>query len=131
MEGAEIKKCTEYVCEKCDYTCLKKFNWDRHCETAKHLGNFWKQENEPKKETFQCELCKKEYQTSAGLWKHKKVCKKGGRDEEKGGNDVITKELVISLLKQNHELQTALIEALKQSSSQNAAQSNNKYKVRY
>jgi hypothetical protein len=26
----------EYYCESCDYTCSKKYSWDRHLFTAKH-----------------------------------------------------------------------------------------------
>ena len=26
-----------YYCEKCDFTCCKKYSWERHMETSKHI----------------------------------------------------------------------------------------------
>ena len=34
--GAKTSTC-EYYCNICDYKCFKKFNWDRHLSTSKHL----------------------------------------------------------------------------------------------
>ena len=27
----------EYYCDGCDYKCCKKYNWDKHIMTAKHI----------------------------------------------------------------------------------------------
>ena len=27
----------EFYCEKCDFNCFKKYSWDRHLNTAKHI----------------------------------------------------------------------------------------------
>ena len=42
----------KFYCEKCDYTCFKKSNWEKHLETSKHSGNKKKTKN-----VAVCELC--------------------------------------------------------------------------
>jgi len=91
-----------YYCEKCDYTCCKKYNWEKHLLTAKHLnenegdnsvainGKKWQQE------TFKCEFCNKEYQHRQNLWRHNKKCTKNDEPSDK--------QLILQILKQNSEL---------------------------
>jgi hypothetical protein len=31
------KKGTEYVCITCDFKCFKKYSWERHISTVKHI----------------------------------------------------------------------------------------------
>ena len=31
------KVANNYYCEKCDYTCSKLYNWNKHLDTAKHI----------------------------------------------------------------------------------------------
>jgi len=104
----------EYVCESCDYKCSKRFNWDRHVLTAKHLqetnGNILetkKEQNEQKGQIkeFTCENCNKEFKTRSGLWKHKKNCNEDIKNnEEVQNNENDDKELIMMLVKQNSEL---------------------------
>jgi hypothetical protein len=91
----------KYNCIKCDYTCSKKYNWDKHIMTAKHnmeitgsstCGKKWQ-----KVAISTCNNCKKEFKTQAGLWKHKQKC-------TNNDNDIDKDELIITLLKQNAEL---------------------------
>jgi hypothetical protein len=42
----------KFYCEKCDYTCFKKSNWEKHLETSKHSGN-----KKKSKKVAVCELC--------------------------------------------------------------------------
>jgi hypothetical protein len=93
---------TEYYCKNCDYKCCKKYNWNKHLSTTKHLnmtkgdilvagcGKKWQ------KETFICEFCNKEYQHRQGLWRHNKTCN--------NKLEISDKELFMMLLKQNSEL---------------------------
>jgi hypothetical protein len=40
---------SKYYCQSCDYTCCKKYNWEKHLDTSKHKkcsmeiesGNKW------------------------------------------------------------------------------------------
>jgi len=41
-----------FHCDKCDYTCFKKSNWDKHLETQKHSGS-----KKKSKKLAICELC--------------------------------------------------------------------------
>jgi hypothetical protein len=42
----------KFYCDKCDYTCYKKSNWDKHIETLKHSG-----ERKVSKKLAICDLC--------------------------------------------------------------------------
>jgi hypothetical protein len=65
------KICKKYVCEKCDYTCSRKFLWLQHIKTIKHNGN--KRKHLETKNMHNC-LCGKIYKTRGGLHKHKSKC---------------------------------------------------------
>jgi hypothetical protein len=116
----------EYYCEKCDYKCSKKFNWDKHILTSKHLrvtqGDIFvaKVAKSSKPQIYSCEICNKEYLSRNGLWKHKKFCL-----EQKTDDDVSTKQLILLMLQQNNKVQDALIEMSKQISTTNNNTTNN------
>lgn len=69
-----------FVCELCHYNCCKKFNWDRHILSSKHIKETngtnleTKYEQNEQNKEFACENCNKEFKTRSGLWKHKKGC---------------------------------------------------------
>jgi hypothetical protein len=119
----------DFICVNCDYKCSKKFNWDRHILTAKHIKSTTvnkiatkNEQNEQKRVKYICENCDKEYNDRTGLWRHKtkgccakKNCKtkeesESESEEEKKHNNLLDKELldkdslIIELLKQNKEL---------------------------
>jgi hypothetical protein len=58
------KKKLKYYCEKCDFSCNQKCDWERHIARPKHLNV-----NNFKLECF----CGKTYSTHSGLWKHRKI----------------------------------------------------------
>jgi hypothetical protein len=66
---------TEYYCEKCDFNCGKKSNYEKHILTRKHQTNYnelqEKEQKPPKK--YNCN-CGKEYNYRQGLYTHKKIC---------------------------------------------------------
>jgi Txe/YoeB family toxin of Txe-Axe toxin-antitoxin module len=108
----------EYVCKKCDFKCSKKYSWERHILTAKHqmetLGdNFGAKKGTD--EIYQCENCNKIYSSRNGLWKHKKCC----NNDNTNNNSVLEingfsdKELIIMLMKKNDELQSMMMEVIK------------------
>jgi hypothetical protein len=57
----------KFNCEKCNYGCSKKGDFNKHIRSAKHnaetVGN-----------DYSCSNCTKNFKTRSGLWKHKKVC---------------------------------------------------------
>jgi hypothetical protein len=104
MSGTNFKQKTSkhFCCEKCQYITDRKSNFLTHLTTAKHFkemsGNNFKQKTS---NTCICNICNKTYQTSSGLWKHKKVCNTTETNKE---DDITEKELIIMLLKQNSQL---------------------------
>jgi hypothetical protein len=120
MEILEIeikqKLSKKYCCEKCNYNTERKSNLDNHLLSAKHIlelnGNEFKQKLSTK---HNCENCKKIYETSAGLWKHKKKCVKNEEKEKKEENIIesennISPELILNIIQQNQEFKDLLLE---------------------
>jgi hypothetical protein len=99
----------DYYCKICDYKCCKRFNFDRHLLTPKHIKEIDRKQKRAKNEQneqsiikeFECEKCNKIYQTNAGLWKHKKLCAK---EVIITNNEAPDKELIMMLVKQNSQL---------------------------
>ena len=118
MEILEIeikqKLSKKYCCEKCNYNTERKSNLDNHLLSAKHIlelnGNEFKQKLSTK---HNCENCKKIYETSAGLWKHKKKCLKKEEKNNIEDVDISDKNLILTLIQQNNELQKQMLEVIK------------------
>jgi len=77
INGKKYKN--KYYCEKCDYTCCKKFNMNRHLTASKHIMETNGTDLETKtskNEQLQKNTCKcgKQYKNKSGLWKHHKKC---------------------------------------------------------
>ena len=110
--GNKVAK--NYYCEKCDYKCSKLYNWNKHINTAKHnqeiFGNDFVAESGKKvAKKYSCQKCEKYFHTNAGLWKHNNKCL-GGEQQNNNNNNEISQETILSILKQNSELQHMLIE---------------------
>ncbi len=106
----------KYCCEKCNYNTDRKSNLDNHLLSAKHImelnGNEIKQKLSTK---HNCENCNKKYETSAGLWKHKKKCLIKETKEIKDSiidaeNNNISPELILNIIQQNQEFKDLLLE---------------------
>jgi len=109
--GAKTSKtsCEEYICEKCDYKCCKKYNWDRHILTAKHQSatnsNIWQPITSKNEQSYKltCQNCNKEYKDRTGLWRHKQKC-------SHKQNETHDKEIIMMLIKDNSEVKTMMME---------------------
>ena len=117
----------DYVCIECDYKCSKRFNWDRHILTSKHIKstnsnkiatkNEQNEQNEQIKE-FTCENCNKQYKDRSGLWRHKQKCKSTSESESETDEDTknletTDKELMLALIKDSSELKNMIMEVIK------------------
>ena len=91
---------TEFVCDKCDYTCFHQSKYDRHLGTAKHRRI--KMDKKEEITTYNCE-CGKKYNYQSGLCKHKKTC------NYKTPEEILKNEMKDIIKKQNEE-QRRLIE---------------------
>ena len=131
----------EFNCDYCDYICLKKSDYTKHCLTKKHKNatnrDLIQQEN---RQTFTCS-CGKSYTHRASLFNHKKLCKVHIEilEQDNGSIDVSIKSdlkqltnMVIELVKSNADLQKQLIDACRNSTitnnnnNTNTINSNNK-----
>ena len=100
-----------YVCERCDFICSKKYNWERHILTTKHIQVTKSEqivtEKGQKGQKNCCENCGKEYLSRNGLWKHKQKCnqEKYQHKQETTKNEInFDKDLFMMLINQNKEL---------------------------
>jgi len=107
----------EFKCKNCDYNTCRKSQYDRHLLTSKHIKNVEILQNTtflvPKVLEFICNSCNKKYKHHSSLYNHKKNCinEKVNEDiNDKYNNNEISPELIMSVLQQNKELQTMLIE---------------------
>jgi hypothetical protein len=105
-----------FYCENCDYACSKKYSWNQHILTRKHINAKNGLTNANKK--YACEICDATFKHQSSFCRHKKKC----------GNSFIVdnvisdKELIVMLVKQN----TELMEILKHgTSNQNTNNSHN------
>ena len=117
-----------FRCEKCDYTTSKKFNYDKHILTAKHLNSMFSNENVANvaynlNDTHICYNCNKSYKDYSGLWRHKKKCYNEVKNNEVKNNvinkniisnDSNAQELIQYLMKENNEFKQLLIDQSKQ-----------------
>ncbi len=108
---------TLFLCENCGNIFKTKSGLWKHkktqCfETDSKNGNFRK----PKfSESFSCEKCKKTNKSRSGLWKHSRTCKKSENAvvNTKNNTNIVSQEMVVSLIQQNKEMQELLIEQQK------------------
>ena len=104
------KSCKKFHCEKCDYTTSRKSSFEKHCETIKHGSVTPGDAGDAKVAkscNYQCDICQKEYISRNGLWRHKKTCNSTMLIVH---SKEITPELILSVMQQNKELQTLVIE---------------------
>jgi hypothetical protein len=104
------KQNIKYFCEKCDYETFRKSDLQKHIKSKKHNTTKIQQKN-----SYKCE-CGKEYTHRASLFNHKKKCnykeeKQENKLEENGvpQEEVNYKEVILTLINQNKELQDLLI----------------------
>jgi hypothetical protein len=136
------KNAIGFYCNKCLFKCFKQSDWNRHLTRRKHnnpnkiLTN--PNEKAPKNadKIYQCE-CKKKYKHMSSLCAHKKKCT--FKEEEKEMDEIdeienikkdtnhVSNDVIIELVKQNHEFQKLIIEQNKQiiELSRNASITNN------
>ena len=112
-----------FVCAKCDYKCCYLSDWCRHVNTRKHIIsqnvnnleiNGTKLAEKKNNEFHLCEVCKKEYKTLSGLWKHKKKCIENIIIDSSYNEIKLLTNLVLEVVKQNQELITQNNEFQKQ-----------------
>ena len=108
------KSAPDFECTACDYTCSRKFAFDRHLLTRKHekraqmLTNI-DLPNDTKVESVQLKYrckCGKQYNHRQSLFVHKKKCQNDVEKKVPEGKD----ELLLQLIKENQEFKQMIIE---------------------
>jgi hypothetical protein len=96
----------KYECDVCSYFSNNKYDYQKHLSTDKHfrlINTNISTQISQKSQQHSC-VCGKSYRHSSSLSKHKKVCLDNVNEKPE-----ITPELLIELIKQNKEMQQALI----------------------
>jgi hypothetical protein len=112
----ETKSCSivadNYHCKTCDYITCKTSSYKKHLLTAKHkkLINVNTLEPEKSSSDFLCQICNKSYRSRVGLWKHNKKCIEKPIENTIAIPNAITPELLMSIFKQNQDIQNLLVE---------------------
>jgi hypothetical protein len=99
---------SKFTCGICDYKCSKKSSWDQHLATSKHLKA--KNGLTPAIQKYACENCDKIFKHHSSYSRHKKNCidKPTASPIENPSNNILDKDLIMMLVKQNTELMEML-----------------------
>jgi hypothetical protein len=102
-----------FCCEICDFTTCKKYDYTRHCLTAKHI-NVTNVTNvtascEKSANNYLCTNCNKNYRSRNGLWCHSKKCSPDNKNNIIE-NPPIDTALILKLIQQNENLQQLLVQ---------------------
>ena len=111
------KNANIFLCEKCDFKCSKKSNYDTHLLTSKHknrtlLNNF----EQTIQDKFKCDICEKTYCARNSFWYHKKKCKivenaKNAKKMPEKKEELFNKDNLIQyLIKENKEFKELIVE---------------------
>ena len=109
------KNSEKFICDKCDFKCCKKGDWNRHLTTSKHIHLTFSNIVSDTKNIFNCNFCNKIYNSRNGLWNHKKKCKANENNTQLSESSELTdKDLIMMLINDNKELRNVLIEQNKE-----------------
>ena len=111
------KSHNDFICEKCDYKCCRKSDYNKHLTTTKHKNNDEQLHQTLKKYTCSCG---KEYSFRQGLYLHKKKCNENEKNIVSENNDnpqtseiQELKEFMKYLMKENSELKNMMFDVIK------------------
>ena len=108
----KLKNAETYECKICNFITCKNSNYLKHVSTVKHqkrtlstnINNLMPENADQ----FICNTCNKCYKERSGLWRHAKICKPA---DDTSNNNIVDKDLVMLLIKENSELKTMMIDA--------------------
>jgi hypothetical protein len=108
----------KFNCENCDYYCSKKYNFDKHLATAKHLKVTKGDEKVAKSSKssqhdnmltkYFCEHCEKTYSSRNGLWKHNKIYHNNSLFKD----EISDKQLIMMLIQENSEFKNIIMKVV-------------------
>ena len=119
------KNAVFFTCEKCDFVCSKKSNFEKHLSTRKHKNDDKKEQKNAEKNVC---ICGKSFKYRQGLFVHRKICTDYINNDSKYGDNIeikndsnetskkiedvvccdnkviITKEMFMELINDNKEM---------------------------
>ena len=100
-----------YLCNKCDYKCIKRSDYLKHCKTKKH--------NKVVDVSSFVYECGKTYKHRQSLHSHRLLCKRRKSDNNTYKQEPVQDQpdnttLIVELLKQNQEFKDLIIEERKE-----------------
>ena len=111
---------TEFYCKKCKVKCNSLSHWNNHLNSMNHKfenQNYIENDNinnvSININTLSCEKCNRQFQTSSGLWKHKKKCSDNKNIEvikEQAKSITDKDELIMFLIKECSDYKNMLME---------------------
>ena len=107
VENKNIKNTKSHICEKCNFVCINKYDFNKHLGTAKH--NRIHENTQIMEKIYECDKCSRQYKFHSGLWKHKQSYKHQECAQSINAIDTAT---VITLLKQNIEFQQRMVDVV-------------------
>jgi len=115
----------KFLCKKCAFECSNKKDWKRHIMSLKHQKDYQDYKvilgNTPDHKcikTFDC-VCGRQYKYKQGIYKHRKKCpfidqlKDTSNNQMISQDQIITKDFVMQLMKQNNEIQLSMLDVIK------------------
>jgi len=72
----------KYKCENCNYVCSRKYDYEKHIITSKHILESSGNNPNPQALKYCCKYCNNVYQDRSGLYKHNQKCKPPSPPEE-------------------------------------------------
>ena len=130
------KNAENFICEKCDFVCSKKSNFEKHMLTRKHKNDDKKEQKISEKNVC---ICGKSFKYRQGLFVHRKICINYDKNVTTDGlvleteinkkiestTDKELKELVKDLIKQNGELVKTINDIVPKIGNTNITNNNN------
>jgi hypothetical protein len=116
------KSASNFICDKCEFKCCKKSNYEKHLNTLKHKSLTNLTEKKQKMPHYSCSGCDKDYKSREGLWYHKKKCNNNTIISENDENKIINSpddvkmltSLIMEVVKSNSDLQKQTLEMQQQ-----------------
>jgi hypothetical protein len=126
------KNAEKFGCEKCNFICSKKSNFEMHLLTSKHKNRTFSNdlmpknaENQVEEYLFNCKKCNKGYKVKNSLWYHEKKCNLNEDLEKDNNNNDNKDELIQYLISENKEFKNLILEVCKNVQGNNTNNINN------
>jgi hypothetical protein len=121
-----------FFCDACCYGTDNKKDFKKHENTKKHVDKVDKKLTKSRLENLNekipehiCSYCDKTYKDKSGLWRHKKKCQPISSPATNYQTALVTNDMVLKLMEQNHDLQKQIFELAKNQTVTNNLNSHN------